>query len=71
MTKVLTKFPKEHPYPDVLVRKEAASFVRAGIRTLDYLVATGQIPHFRVGKRGVRFRKSTLEKWIEKQEKGS
>lgn len=33
--------------------------------TLDYLVATGQIPYFRITKRNIRFRRSELLEWLE------
>jgi excisionase family DNA binding protein len=38
------------------------------LRTLDFLVATGQIPFFRVGKRNVRFDEERLREWTRDQE---
>ena len=48
----------------VLTRQEAAELLKLSVRTLDYLTATGQIPHKRVG-RSIRFSESALQKWLE------
>jgi excisionase family DNA binding protein len=48
---------------DILSRKQAAQFLGVCLTTLDRL----DIPRTQVRKR-VLFRKTTLEKWLEKQE---
>ena len=53
---------------EILTRKEVSEMLKLPIRTLDYLVSTGQIPFFRPGKRSVRFLKSRLEDWIQTRE---
>jgi len=53
---------------EILLKKEAAEFLRISNRTLDYLVVTGQIPFSRIGKRGVRFSKNRLLEWIKERE---
>jgi excisionase family DNA binding protein len=52
----------------VLKRQGAAELLKLPIRTLDYLVATNQIPFSRIGKRGVRFSQERLELWFEERE---
>ena len=52
----------------VLTRKETATLLKVPLRTLDYLTSTGQIPFFRVGKRGVRFNEKRLQEWSREQE---
>jgi len=49
---------------DILSRKQAAQFLGVCLTTLDRL----DIPRTQVRKR-VLFRKTTLEKWLEKQER--
>ena len=53
---------------EILKRKEAAAMLKVPQRTLDYLVATGQIPFSRVGKRSVRFTRSRLLEWLRERE---
>jgi excisionase family DNA binding protein len=53
---------------EILTRKEVAGFFKMPIRTLDYLVGTGQIPFSRLGKRSVRFDREELEKWFRKRQ---
>ena len=53
---------------EILLKKEAAEFLKISNRTLDYLVVTGQIPFSRIGKRGVRFSKNRLLEWIKERE---
>ena len=48
----------------VLTRQEAAELLKLSVRTLDYLTATGQIPHKRIG-RSVRFSERAIEQWME------
>jgi excisionase family DNA binding protein len=52
----------------ILTRKEAADFLRIKIRTLDYLVATRQIPFSRIGKKILRFRQSRLLQLMDERE---
>jgi excisionase family DNA binding protein len=53
---------------EVLTRAEAAGMLKMPRRTLDYLVATGQIPFSRIGKRSVRFTRARLLEWLQKRE---
>jgi excisionase family DNA binding protein len=53
---------------EILTRKEAAEMLKLPKRTLDYLVATGQVPFSRIGKRGVRFTRSRLMQWLGERE---
>jgi len=53
---------------EILNRKEAAQMLKVPQRTLDYLVATGQVPFSRVGRRSVRFTRSRLMEWLRKRE---
>lgn len=46
-----------------LTRQETAKTYKVSIRTLDYLVATNQIPYIRFGKRNVRFDTDMLAEW--------
>ena len=51
-----------------LKRKDVAEMFKMPIRTVDYLVTTGQIPFSRLGKRSVRFRKDRLKEWFAERE---
>jgi excisionase family DNA binding protein len=53
---------------EVLTRTEAAGMLKMPRRTLDYLVATGQIPFSRIGKRSVRFTRARLLEWLAERE---
>jgi len=53
---------------EILNRKEAAEMLKVPQRTLDYLVATGQVPFSRVGRRSVRFTRSRLMDWLRERE---
>ncbi len=53
---------------EILTRTEAAGMLKMPRRTLDYLVATGQIPFSRIGKRGVRFTRGRLLEWRQERE---
>jgi excisionase family DNA binding protein len=53
---------------EVLKRQEVADLFKLPIRTVDYLVATDQIPFSRIGKRAVRFSKQRLEEWFQERE---
>jgi excisionase family DNA binding protein len=53
---------------EILTRREVSELFKMPIRTIDYLVASGQIPFSRLGKRSVRFSKERLEKWFYERE---
>lgn len=53
---------------EILTRKEAADLLKLPLRTLDYLVATSQIPYTRIGKRSVRFSRTRLMEWFRERE---
>jgi len=48
-------------------RQEICERFRLSRGTLDYYVATGQIPFVRLGKRSVRFREDRLLEWLEER----
>jgi excisionase family DNA binding protein len=49
----------------LLTRKDVTRLFQLPASTLDYLVACGEIPYFRVSRRNVRFRESELKEWLE------
>jgi excisionase family DNA binding protein len=51
---------------EVLTVKEMARYLRCHVSTLYRLVDRGDIPHFRLGS-DIRFRRSLIEKWLDKQ----
>ena len=53
---------------DYLKRQDVAELLKIPLRTLDHLVATGQIPFSRIGKRGVRFDRDRLTAWFRSRE---
>ncbi len=53
---------------EIFKRKEAAEFLKVPVRTIDYLVRTGQIPYSRIGKRLVRFNRDRLIAWVAERE---
>jgi excisionase family DNA binding protein len=53
---------------EILRRKEVAEMLKIPVRTIDYLVQTGQIPFSRLGKRSVRFDKARLQEWFAERE---
>ena len=55
---------RETTNDEILTRNEVAEMLKLPKRTLDYLVATGQIPYSRIGKRSVRFTRSRLMEWV-------
>ena len=55
---------KRHRMLKVLTRKEVADLLKLSTRTIDFLVASKQIPHKRVG-RSVRFSERAIEQWME------
>jgi excisionase family DNA binding protein len=62
---------KETPLPEaeMLTKPQAAALLTLSVRTLDRLVARGDIPHVRLGKRCVRFPLKVLKNWIESKTK--
>jgi len=55
---------------DFLTRDEVSDLLKIPKSTLDYLVATGQIPFSRIGKRAVRFHRSTVVEWAVTERNG-
>jgi excisionase family DNA binding protein len=53
---------------DLMTRKDVAEFLKIPLRTIDYLVTTGQIPYFRIGKRSVRFSRERLSEYLKERE---
>jgi len=53
---------------DKMTRKDVAEEYKLPTRTVDYLVATKQIPFSRIGKRNVRFSRKRLEEWFRERE---
>jgi excisionase family DNA binding protein len=53
---------------EILNRKGVAELFKMPVRTVDYLVQTGQIPLSRLGKRSVRFNKARLAEWFADRE---
>ena len=53
---------------EVMTRSDVAQEFKIPLRTVDYLVSTGQIPYARVGKRSVRFTRSRLMEWLRERE---
>ena len=55
----------------ILTTKEACAYLGVSYWTLLHKLVK-EIPHIRIGKRGnIRFRKSTLDRYLDKQEKKS
>jgi excisionase family DNA binding protein len=52
----------------ILTRQEVSEFFKISPRSLDYWVATNQIPYSRLGKRTVRFSRERLEEWFRERE---
>ena len=48
----------------LLTRKEAAERLTVSLRTLDGLIARGQIPAYRIGPKAVRLKSEDLEAYI-------
>ncbi len=53
---------------EFLTRQDVSEKLKIPVRTIDYLVSTGQIPFSRIGKRSVRFSSTRLEKWFIERE---
>ena len=52
----------------ILTRQDVSKTFKIPLKTVDYLVRTGQIPFFRTGKRGVRFNADRLAEWTVERE---
>lgn len=57
--------------PDILTKAETARLLRVSPRKVDYMVAARELPHIQVGKRSIRFQRSSLLKWLQKREQGN
>lgn len=53
---------------DYLTRKEVCDLLKLPLRTLDYLVASKQIPYSRISKRNVRFSRAQIDRWFLERE---
>jgi excisionase family DNA binding protein len=53
---------------EVLTVKEACSFLKLPASTMNYLIATQQIPYSRLGQRSVRFSRGRLLQWMAERE---
>lgn len=54
--------------PDNLTTEEAAAYLRMHYKTLLRYARAGVIPHIKLNKRKMLFRKSALEKWLAQRE---
>lgn len=54
---------------EVWTVRDLARYLRCHTSTLYRLVNRGQIPHFRLGT-DIRFRRSLIKKWLDKQSQG-
>lgn len=52
---------------DIMTIDEVASYLKLKLKTAYHLAAKGEIPGFKVGG-SWRFRKSEIDKWINKQQ---
>jgi excisionase family DNA binding protein len=55
----------KEPFDTYYVKKEAAAYLRSCIRTVDNLVAKGELPAFKVARK-VLFRKRDLDALVER-----
>ena len=53
---------------EVYTRQEVSKLFKIPLKTLDYMVRTGQIPFFRPTKRSVRFSSDRLKEWMHERE---
>jgi excisionase family DNA binding protein len=49
---------------EMMTYREAAIYLTVPIGSLYSMVARGEVPHVRLGKRTVRFRRAALEAWV-------
>ncbi len=52
--------------PEVLDKRDAAAYLRIGVRTLDSYMQRRLIPFFRIGGKTVRFKRSDLDAALER-----
>ena len=53
---------------EVFKTKDVSNFLKVPVKTIQYLVNTGQIPFSRISKRGVRFSKNRIMEWFNSRE---
>lgn len=56
------------PAPSILTTAEAARLLRLSADTIRSLVNSGKLPCIRINRRNWRFRRATLEAWLERKE---
>ena len=52
---------------EILIPNEVAEILRVSRRKINQLVAEGQIPCVRIGKRRIRFKREAIMKWFREQ----
>ena len=52
---------------ELLTKEETARYLRVGIRTLDRLIATGDVLGARIGGRRLVFRKMDIDRYVQRQ----
>lgn len=52
----------------ILDKKQTAKYLNVSDRTIDYWMATKQIPHSRLSPRKVRFDSDRLDEWVKDKE---
>lgn len=57
----------QNPETEMMTIRELGTYLKMPEKTLYRLAAEGKVPGFKVGA-SWRFRKSEIDKWIEKQE---
>lgn len=57
-----------NPESEMMTLRELAAYLKMPEKTLYRLAAEGKVPGFKVGA-SWRFRKSEIDKWIERQER--
>lgn len=57
----------------IMNRRDLMEYLGISVTTVDRMLRRAEVPHFRIGdpaivkRRGVRFRKSDIDRWIENQ----
>ncbi len=52
---------------DMMKIKDVAALLNVNYRTIMTMAQKGMLPHFRIGTKAVRFRRSDIERYIEAQ----
>ena len=52
---------------EILIPNEVAEILRVSRRKINQLVAEGQIPCVRIGKRRIRYKREAIMKWFREQ----